>query len=231
MPAEPVAAIVQARMGSTRFPGKTLTPFAGSTVLEHMLGRLGRVSSSLDLVVATSDLAEDDVIAATCERVGVSIFRGYADDVLARFVACVDARPELPGLVLRICADRPLLCPVLVDELLAAYDEFGRPDYLSNNLPPSYPDGLDLELVRTDCLEQAHRESIDPYEREHVTPFLYRRPDRFRLAGLVCPFGNFSGVRVTLDTHEDHKRLTRLHARLPLGYDYRDVLTAAELAV
>ena len=230
MPAERIAAIVQARMGSTRFPRKTLAPFAGSTVLEHMLERLGRVPSSLDLVVATSGLAEDDVIAAVCERAGVSVFRGEADDVLARFVACVDARPERPGLVLRICADRPLLCPVLVDELLAAYDELGKPDYLSNNLPPSYPAGLDLELVRTECLEQAYRESDDPYEREHVTPFVYRRPERFRLAGLVCPFGNYSHVDLALDTPEDHERLSRLHARLPDAYDYRDVLTAVELA-
>jgi spore coat polysaccharide biosynthesis protein SpsF len=230
MPAERIAAIVQARMGSTRFPGKTLAPFAGSTVLEHMLGRLARVSSSLDLVVATSDLAEDDVIAATCERVGVPIFRGYAEDVLARFAACVDARPERPGLVLRICADRPLLCPVLVDELLAGYDELGKPDYLSNNLPPSYPMGLDLELVRAECLAEADRESDDPYEREHVTPFVYRRPERFRLAGLVCPFGNYSHVDLALDTREDHERLSRLHARLPDAYDYRDVLTAVELA-
>lgn len=230
MPAEPVTAIVQARMGSTRFPGKTLAPFAGSTVLGHILERLGRVSHPLDLVVATSDLAEDDAVADACASAGVSVFRGDAEDVLARFVACVDARAERPELVLRVCADRPLLCPVLADELLVAYDELGGPDYLSNNLPPSYPAGLDLELVRAGCLEQALQESSDPYEREHVTPFVYRRPERYRLAGLICPFGNFSHVSLALDTREDHERLSRLQARLPDGYDYRDILTATELA-
>jgi spore coat polysaccharide biosynthesis protein SpsF len=230
MAAEPVAAIVQARMGSSRFPGKTLAPFAGTTVLQHMLTRLGRVAHRLTLVVATTDRAEDEAIVDACAEAGVNVFRGSADDVLDRFTACINALPVRPGLVLRICADRPLLCPVLVHELLDAYDELGRPDYLSNNLPPSYPDGLDLELVRTDCLEQAHDESRDPYEREHVTPFVYGRPERFRLAGLVCPFGNFSHVRLALDTHEDLERLTALHARLPSDYDYRDVLTAAELA-
>lgn len=230
MATEVVAAVVQARMGSTRFPGKTLAPFAGTTVLQHMLERLGRVAQPLELVVATTERDEDDVVAAACRGAGVRVFRGADGDVLGRFVACVDSLPVPPALVLRICADRPLLCPVLVDELLAAYGELGRPDYLANNLPPSYPDGLDLELVRTECLEAAARESVDPYEREHVTPFVYRRPERFRLAGLVCPFGNFSHVPLALETRDDYERLTRLHARLPEGYDYRDVLTAVELA-
>jgi len=228
MAAERVAAVVQARMGSTRLPGKTLAPFAGTTVLGHMLARLRTVRHPVDLVVATSDRPEDDAVARACEQAAVGVFRGSADDVLARVLAA--ARSAGAELVLRICADRPLLCPALVDELLDAYDELERPDYLANNLPPSYPDGLDLELVRIGCLDQAARESVDPYEREHVTPFVYRRPERFRLAGLVCPFGNFSHVRVALDTRDDLERLTMLHARLPEGYDHRDVLTAVEVA-
>jgi spore coat polysaccharide biosynthesis protein SpsF len=232
MAAEPVAAVVQARMGSTRFPGKTLAPFGRATLLEQVVGLLRRVEHRLSLWVATSDRPEDDPIAEVCGRAGVPVTRGPAEDVLARFVSCVEAMPERPPLVLRICADRPLLCPVLVDELLDAYDELGRPDYLSNNLLPSYPDGLDLELVRTDALYQAHRESSDPYEREHVTPFIYRRPDRFRLAGLVCPFGNHSHVRAALDTPADHRRLERAHLALASAapdYDYRDVLNLAAL--
>lgn len=230
MAAESIAAIVQARMGSTRFPGKVLAHFSGSTVLEHMLGRLGSVSRRVDIVVATSDRTEDDAVARAAGEAGARVFRGSADDVLGRFAACIDSLPDAPSLVLRICADRPFLCPVLVDELLDAYDELGRPDYLSNNLQPSYPDGLDLELVRTECLFDADRESRDAYEREHVTPFVYRRPERFRLAGLICPFGNYSHVRLALDTRDDYDRLTALRARIPAEYDYRDVLTAIELA-
>jgi spore coat polysaccharide biosynthesis protein SpsF len=230
MPAERVAAIVQARMGSRRFPGKTLAPFAGATVLKHILGRLQGVAHPLDLWVATTDRPEDDSVAAATQELGVGVFRGPAEDVLERFGACVDAMPARPELILRLCADRPLLCPVLVDELLGSYDDLGRPDYLSNNLVKSYPDGLDLELVRVESLEDARRESRDPYEREHVTPFVYRRPDRYRLRGLVCPFGNYSHIRVALDTPADLELVTRLHSSLPAGYDYRDVLTAAELA-
>ncbi len=231
MAAERVAAIVQARMGSTRFPGKTLASFGESTVLQHILRRLGRVTAAIEVWVATSELPQDDAIVEVCASEGVPVFRGEVDDVLRRFTACLGAMSSRPELVLRVCADRPLMCPVLADELLAAYEELGRPDYLANNLSPSYPDGLDLELVRADALETADRESCDEYEREHVTPFVYRRPERFRVAGLTCPFGNFSHVDVALDTPDDYDRLKRLHERLPDDYDYRDVLNAAELGV
>jgi spore coat polysaccharide biosynthesis protein SpsF len=230
MPTEPVLAVVQVRMGSTRLPGKALAPFRGTTVLEHMLSRLDRVEHPLHLVVATTSLHEDDSLADVAASAGVSVFRGDSADVLARFAACIASLPTRPRLVLRVCADRPLLCPVLIDELIDAYAELDEPDYLSNNLPPSYPDGLDLELMRTECLLLAHDESRDPYEREHVTPFLYRRPDRFRLAGLICPFGNYSHVRLALDTPDDYERLSALVTRLPEAYDYRDILTAVVLA-
>jgi spore coat polysaccharide biosynthesis protein SpsF len=230
MAAETVAAIVQARMGSSRFPGKSLAPFGEATVLEQILDRLERVSHPLQLWVATSDRKEDDAIATVCVRRGVAVARGPEEDVLARFVMCIDGMPDRAALVLRVCADRPLLCPVLTDELLDAYDELGRPDYLSNNLVPSYPDGLDLELVRTDALYEAHRESVDPYEREHVTPFVYRRPERFSVRGLICPYGNYAHVRAALDTPADLERLSRMHSELAArdpDYDYRDLLNLA----
>jgi spore coat polysaccharide biosynthesis protein SpsF len=222
-----IAAIVQARMGSTRFPGKSLAPYGESTVLQHELTRLRRVRYPIALVVATSERAEDDAIVDACAAEGVAVVRGSADDVLARFALVVESLQQQPELVLRICADRPLLCPILVDELLDAYDALGRPDYLANNLQPSYPDGLDLELVRTGVLLEAARSAVDPYEREHVTPFVYRRPERFSLAGLVCPFGDFAHVRVALDTPKDHERLLRLHGELSAldpEYDHRDLL-------
>jgi len=228
MTSERVLAVVQARMGSTRLPGKTLAPFAGATVLEHMLDRLRSVEHPLAVVVATTEGAEDDAVVEACERAGVAVFRGSAADVLGRVVAAARSASPRPELILRVCADRPLLCPRLADELLEAYEQAGRPDYLANNLPPSYPDGLDLELVRTECLEDADRESDEGYEREHVTPFVYRRPARYRLAGLVCPYGNFSHVRLALDTKDDLERLTAIHARLPRDYDYRDVLTVVQ---
>jgi spore coat polysaccharide biosynthesis protein SpsF (cytidylyltransferase family) len=226
MAAERVVAIVQARMGSTRLPGKTLAPFGDSTILGQILGRLGRASSLDDTWVATSTLPADDAIAELCAARGTPVTRGSADDVLARFADCI-AAAGMPPLVLRVCADRPLLCPTLADELVAAYEELGRPDYVSNTLTRSYPDGLDLELVRAEHLLAAAAEAADPYEREHVTPFLYRRAERFRLEQLVCPFGDFSALDVALDTAEDYARLRRIRERLPDGDDHRDLLSLA----
>jgi spore coat polysaccharide biosynthesis protein SpsF len=191
------------------------------------------VERPLDVHVATTELAEDDPIVAACAAEDVPVFRGSGDDVddvLRRFVDCLDTLPSPPELVLRICADRPFLCPRLVEELLDAYDELGAPDYLANTLERSYPYGLDLELVRADALRQAHAETADPYDREHVTPFLYRQPERFRLSGLTCPWGNFGDVAISLDTEAEYRRLLALHARLPLDFDHLDVLSAVALA-
>ncbi len=218
-------------MGSSRLPGKSLLPFGESTLLQHIVRRLRKMKTDVELVVATSALPEDDAIERACEEEGVPVFRGPADDVLARFVTTVGALPARPDLVLRVCADRPLLGARLVDELLAAYDDAGRPDYLSNNLVPSFPDGLDLELVRTDALVEAARFAAAPYEREHVTPFVYRNPDRFSCVGYPCPCGDFSWVRVTIDVPEDYEALRHVHGRLAGAdpdYDWRDVIELAQ---
>jgi spore coat polysaccharide biosynthesis protein SpsF len=230
---ERCAVIVQARMGSSRLPGKSLLPFGASTLLQHVVERLRRMQTPVDLVVATSTNPEDDAIADACRTDGVAVFRGDPDDVLARFAGAVASLPVRPTLVLRVCADRPLVDPDLADELLAAYAPAGRPAYLSNTLAKSYPDGLDLELVRTDALLAGAAEAGDPYEREHVTPFVYRRPERFSLVGYDCPYGNHSGVRVTIDTLRDYEALRSVDERLRLlvgaGYDWRAVLTLSEL--
>lgn len=232
MAAEPVLALVQARMGSRRFPGKSLAPFAETTVLGRVLERLAEVERPLELTVATSSEREDDELVSECERLGVRVVRGARDDVLGRFADALEQLGRADALVLRICADRPLLCPRLVEEAIDRWAETDDADYLANNLERSYPDGLDVELVRGGCLLAAARESDDPYEREHVTPFVYRRPERFRLRSVTCPYGAFGHVRVALDTPEDHARLLEAHellaAREPL-YDHRDILNLAEL--
>jgi spore coat polysaccharide biosynthesis protein SpsF len=215
-------------MGSTRFPGKTLAPFGDSTVLRHQLERLATVER-LELCVATSDRAEDDGVVAVADELGLGVHRGSAEDVLGRVAGALAGRGGAERLVLRFCADRPLVCPDLVEELLDAWEPLGRPDYLANNLPPSWPAGLDLELVRGACLLEAAVEADDPYEREHVTVFVYRRPERYSLANLVCPWGNFSRVHLALDTRDDYDRLQELYGRLPPGFDSCDLLTALQL--
>ena len=206
--------VLQARTGSTRFPGKVLVPFGETTLLSHIVARLGRARHPLGIVVATSEAPGDAAIATCADLLGVRSFRGSEADVLGRVAASLASVDESPELVVRICADRPLICPSLIDGLLEAYDDCGAPDYLSNSLRKSWPEGLDVEIVRADALREAAAAATDPYDREHVTPFLYRNPDRFSLVGLDCPFGNFSSIRATIDTPEDHAALVRVHEAL-----------------
>ena len=174
-PRADVVVIVQARASSSRLPGKVLKPFGEATLLAHILKRLR--PAGLPVWVATSLDSSDDPIATIGSAEADGVHRGELDDVLARFIGCLDALPVEPELVLRVCADRPFVDPELAQGLVEAYGEVGNPDYLANNVPKSYPDGLDLELIRTDALRRADAEAIDSAEREHVTPFVYRRPD------------------------------------------------------
>ncbi len=230
--ASETAVIVQARFGSSRLPGKVLEPFGASTLLGHVFDRLRRSIAGHGVWLATTATDADDPVARVGADAGVGVFRGSEQDVLGRFAACVEAMPSRPRLVVRVCADRPLVCPVLLDELLDVYERVGRPDYLSNTSPKTFPDGLDLELVRTDALLEAATAADDPYEREHVTPFLYRRADRYRVVNITCAYGNFAGVRATIDTGHDYERLRNVEARLCAAsprYEYRDVLNLATL--
>lgn len=222
------AVVVQARVGSTRLPGKVLAPFGRSgSLLEHILAR---IRGPWALCVATSTLAGDDEIARLCERSGVPSFRGSHDDVLDRFARCVETLPERPELVVRICADRPFASRLLIAELLDRYEAVGSPDYLANSFPfKSYPAGLDVEVVRTDVLLEAAAEADDPYEREHVTPFVQRRPERYRLVGQPCPYGNFSHVRATIDTSDDLSALRAVADVLPADDHPADLLNLATL--
>lgn len=228
--ADPSEAVVvlQARTGSTRLPGKVLMPFGGTTLLQHILRRL--MPTGLELVVATTADAADDDVAGLAAAEGARVHRGSKEDVLARFAGAVRALPALPRWVVRVCADRPFVSAGQLTELLAFAAEVQPADYVANNLQASYPHGLDLELVTTPALLLADGEAAHPYEREHVTPFVYRRPERFTLVGMTCPYGNFSGVRATIDTAEDYDALKIVHdelARLRRDYDVHDVLNLA----
>lgn len=216
-------------MGSTRLPGKVLLPFGDSTVLGHILDRLAPLG--LPLWVATTDSAVDDsLVAAVGDRACVA--RGPEYDVLERTLRiCLDEMPTIPRAIVRVCADRPLLCADLVGRVIERWRLLEEPDYVANNLPPSFPYGLDVEIVTVAALERA-RDSADPYEREHVTPFVYRRPGEFRLHNVLCPYGNFSTVRVALDTEADYAALGAVHMRLSqsrVDYGWREVLTLAAI--
>jgi spore coat polysaccharide biosynthesis protein SpsF len=175
-----VTVIVQARTGSTRLPGKVLAPVAGMPMLELMLRRLERLTIG-EIVVATTVYPRDDAVAEIGERLGVAVVRGPEHDVLARFVLALDAHPA--PTVVRLTADCPLIDPAIVEAVVTRHHDTAAA-YTSNVLPRTFPKGLDVEVAHADALRVAGEEAGDPVEREHVTPFVYRRPERFPLANL-----------------------------------------------
>lgn len=206
-------AIVQCRMGSTRLPGKVLRRLGQATVLERVVHRL-RTSRRLDgIVVATTENDEDDAVDAECHRLGVDCFRGNALDVLDRYARAAEAAGAEH--VVRVTADCPFVDATLLDEMLWRYHgSVDSLDYLSNALRRTYPHGLDLEVFSGEALAIADRCGASAAEREHVTPFLYRNPDRFRIANHSQEIDQ-SDLRWTLDEPNDWKFFLAVVAQLP----------------
>lgn len=204
-------AILQARMSSTRLPGKVMKSVAGRPMLERQIERLRRCSTLDRLIVATSDDASDNPLAQFLQTIGVETFRGSLHDVLGRYVGAVEAL-GVNGPVVRLTADCPLTDPEIVDACVRLQARIGV-DYASNAQRRTYPRGLDVECFNLDALLAAGREATDPYDREHVTPFLYRNPERFSQGDLVQDRDE-SALRWTVDTPEDFAFVERVYAAL-----------------
>jgi len=204
-------AVVQARLGSTRLPGKVLLPLAGEPILARVLRRTARAGLVDEVVVATTTLPSDDPIVDLAGSEGLPVVRGSEADLLDRYLLA--ARAHQAERVVRITSDCPLIDPVLIDDVAAAIAREAG-DYASNTLEPrSYPRGLDVEMVTRDALEVAGEEDRDPASREHATPFIRRHPDRFRLVR-VAGAEDHSGHRWTVDTAEDYDLVRQLYDAL-----------------
>lgn len=204
--------IVQARMTSTRLPGKVLLPLAGRPLLACLLERLARVRLADNIVVATTTNATDNPIVDLCTAMGVASFRGSEHDVLSRYAGAAAAHGA--DLVVRVTSDCPLLDPQLVDELIEhCRRNAGTLDYVSNMLEPSYPYGMAVEVMTMTALLAAAAQATRDDEREHVTPFIYRHPERFRLWS-VRHATDLSHHRWTVDTPEDYELVGRIFASL-----------------
>jgi len=186
-------------MGSTRLPGKVLLDLCGKSVLGHVISRLKTVPNINRVVVATTTQPSDGVVEAEAQRHGALAFRGSEHDVLSRYYEA--AREQQADVVIRITSDCPLIDPQLVQHMVARFLA-ERVDYLSNGLKRTYPRGMDTEVFTMAALERAHGEAKTPAEREHVTPYLYRHPELFRLADQLAA-KDHSRYRLTLDTPED----------------------------
>lgn len=203
-----LAAVVQARMSSSRLPGKVLHLLAGRPALRYLLDRLER-AAALDLVVvATSTDPSDDPIAAYCREEGVEWHRGPLENVAARFGEVVE-RYELDAFV-RVNGDSPLLDQALVDRGAEIFHS--EPcDVTTNVVPRSFPHGQSVEIVAADAFRSALSGMSDPDDLEHVTPFLYRHPERFTIRAYAAP-QDWSSVRLALDTEEDAARIATMLA-------------------
>jgi spore coat polysaccharide biosynthesis protein SpsF len=203
-----IVAIIQARMGSRRLPGKVLADVCGKPLLHYVVCRV-RQSRTLSLfAVATSDHSTDDVIEMFCQTNVVPCFRGSQDDVLDRYYHA--AKHFQANVIVRLTADCPLLDPVIIDDVVQTFLS-GEFDYVSS--APNYPDGLDTEVFTLKALKQAWQEARLPSEREHVTPYITKNPGRFRV-GSVKNDQDLSHMRWTVDEPQDLELVRQIYQRL-----------------
>jgi spore coat polysaccharide biosynthesis protein SpsF (cytidylyltransferase family) len=204
-------AIIQARMGSTRFPGKVLADLQGRPMLAHIIDRVSRAATVDRVVVATTVDPIDDVVASLAAESGALVTRGPVDDVLTRFVLA--AREHVADVVVRVTADCPLVDPDIVDAIVRTRAE-REVEYASNVDPATYPDGYDVEVLTTACLERLDREALLGYEREHVTARIREHPGEYATANVEWD-RDLSSIRLTVDVPEDLERVATVLGALP----------------
>lgn len=210
-----IAVVVQARTGSTRLPGKVLLPLAGAPLLTRMLERVRAARTPFALIVATTTAVDDDPVEALCREQNVDCYRGHPTDLLDRHYRA--AAIAGAGAVVKIPSDCPLIDPAVIDRVLQRFCDLSpNVDFVSNLHPATYPDGNDVEVMRMDALEAAWREAQRDYEREHTTPFLWERPERFRTANVEWETGlDYSmSHRWTIDYPEDYGFISRVYDQL-----------------
>lgn len=200
-------AIIQARMTSTRLPGKILKPVCDMPLLAIQIDRLQQSERLKHLVVATTTNATDDPVVELCEHLAIPVVRGPEDDVLGRYQLAMEATPKADPVV-RITADCPLIDAAVVDKVIDSYLR-NKCDYASNALQRSYPRGLDVEVMSRQALLTSADNATLTHQREHVTPFIHQQPERFALIDVLNDTDQ-SHHRWTVDTPEDFELVSRI---------------------
>lgn len=217
------SAIIQARTGSTRLPNKVLLKLCDKSVLEHVIERVGEAKNINRIIVITTHKNNDDVIAKLCRSLSIGCFRGSENDVLDSYYQT--ARLFKVDNIIRITADCPLIDPDLIDQVVNLYRK-EKLLYATNSFPPTFPDGLNVEIFPFRALKEAWLKTNLNSEREHVTPYFWRNPHLFKQKHITCDT-NYSNHRWTLDNPEDYKFIKEIFTNLyPLNPKFRmkDVL-------
>ena len=194
-----ISVIIQARLGSTRLPGKTLIEIAGRPMLGHVVDRVRRIAGVEQIIIATTTKPNDQAIVSFAEAEGLPVYTGSEEDVLDRFYQA--ARLFKASIIIRITPDCPLLDVAVSEQVLTRFLQ-GDVDYASNTNPPTFPDGLDTEVFSFAALEQTWHEAKLPSEREHVTAYMWKNSGKFRLAN-VSNSTDLSALRWTVDEPRD----------------------------
>jgi spore coat polysaccharide biosynthesis protein SpsF len=228
-----IVVIIQARMTSSRLPGKVLMPVLGKSLLVRMVERVQRTAYPIIVVVATSTDASDDVIEQEAIENNIRCFRGSLDNLMERHYQA--AKLYEADLVIKIPSDCPLIDSAIIDETIDVYYENGGVhDYVSNLHPATYPDGNDVEIMTMDCLAKARRMARQLWELEHTTPVIWEHPEQFKIGNLTWKTGfDFSMThRFTIDYIEDYHFILKVYEMLYPGkpnFSCNDILQLLEL--
>lgn len=219
--------VIQARRSSTRLPDKIFLPLAGKPLIYRMYERVKSVKSKTEIVIATTTDKNDDNIETFCNDYGINCFRGHPTDLLDRHYK--SAKKFNAEVVVKIPSDCPLICPDVIDRVLNFFtDNSGKYDFVSNLHPATYPDGNDVEVMPVEILKTAWKEAKLDFEREHTTPFIWERPERFRIGNVEWETGlDFSmSHRMTIDYKEDYEFIKRIYDEL---YDEKRIFKLCDI--
>jgi len=206
-----ITAIIQARMGSSRLPGKTLMEIEGESLLGHLIERVKACKYVDDIIITTTTNEKDSEIVEFAKASDLAFYCGSEEDVLDRFYGT--ASQYNVETIVRVTPDCPMLDPEVTDSVISRYLN-GNFDYVSNVLDRTYPDGLDTEIFSFEALEKTWKEAKLPSEREHVTPYIYRHPELFRLFNVKKNGEDLSRMRWTVDTEKDFKFVSMIFSKL-----------------
>ncbi len=215
---EKVVIIVQARMSSSRLPGKVMLPLLGESLLARMVERLQMIRHKAIIVIATSTHGNDDIIEQESKSLNIPCFRGSLNNLLDRhYLAALNFDADV---VLKIPSDCPLIDPQIIDEVLDFFFEHPyKYDYVSNLHPATWPDGNDVEIMTMTCLEKTWRLATRPFEQEHTTPYIWENSDEFNIGNVIMSNGMDYSMshRFTIDYQEDYEFIKRVFEELYPG--------------